>query len=153
MKRAARQADVVVPVIAGPTIEQDGQWTKNIVRDEWSTKISSVIVTKLDLVRNKVTLHRHFPVIANKCDILVRNGCILLCDTLEGIAAMRLQILLDEIEHKYANDRTPLTEAEVNKRWKKDNAILITKIFDKPKPESKPESNPLHRVSLCNYWS
>lgn len=145
MTRAARQADVMVPVIAGPTILQGKQWAEHIIRSEWSTKISSVIITKRDLVRSLPLLRRHFPAIASKCDLPGRDDCILLCDTPEGMAAMQLQLLLDAIERKYATDPIPPeATAETDERLREETAIVVAGITDK--------SNPFHRVSLWNNW-
>lgn len=145
MTRAARQADVMVPVIAGPTIGPDGQWAKHTIRSEWSTKISSVIITKRDLVKSLPQLNRYLPAVANKCDIPGRNDCILLCNTLQGMEAMQLQLLLDAIERKYAeNPIPPEATAETDERLQEETAMVIAGITDK--------SNPFHRVSLCNNW-
>jgi len=105
MARAARQADVMVPVIAGPTILQDKYWAKHIIRPEWSTKIASVIITMQDLIDNPARLC--LPVVTKLCEIPGRSDCILLCDTPQGMAAMQLQLRLDEIDRKYAGDPIP----------------------------------------------
>ena len=105
MTRAARQADVIVPVIAGPTIEHGASWTQDIIRPEWSTKISSVLITKRDLVDDPGRLP--LPAIAMMCENPGRADCILPCDTLQGMAAMRLQLLLDGIDRKYVDDPIP----------------------------------------------
>ena len=145
MARAARQADVMVPVIAGPSILNDKQWTEHIIRSEWSTKISSVIITKRDLVKSLPLLRRHLPVIASRCDLPGRDDCVLLCDTPEGMAAMQLQLLLDAIERKYAMDPIPPeATAEIDKRLQQETAVVIAGITDK--------SNPFHRVSLWRIW-
>lgn len=102
MTRAARQADVMVPVIAGPTIIENKYWAKNIIRQEWRTKIASVIITKRDLVSNPA--HLRLPVVAKVCEIPGRLDCILLCDTPKGMAAMQLHLRLDEIDRKYASN-------------------------------------------------
>ena len=102
MTRAARQADVVVPVIAGPTVEWGQRWSQHIIRPEWSTKISSVLVTKQDLVQDSARLE--LAAVARVCEIPGRFDCILLCDTPQGMAAMQLQHLLDEIDRKYSDD-------------------------------------------------
>ena len=95
----------MVPVIAGPTIIQDEHWTKHIIRPEWSTKIASVIITMQDLIDNPARLQ--LPVVAKMCEIPTRYDCILLCDTPQGMAAMQLQLRLDEIHRKYAGDPIP----------------------------------------------
>ena len=140
MDRAARQADVMVPVIAGPTIVQTTKWAEHTIRSEWRNKISSVIITKRDLVARLGMLRRHIPVIASVCDIPDNPDCILLCDTPQGMAAMKLQLFLDEIERRYATDPIPLATAEVDQRLQNETAILIAGITD--------ESNPFHRVRL-----
>ena len=145
MTRAARQADVMVPVIAGPTIIQGKQWAEHIIRTEWSTKISSVIITKRDLVGRLPLLRNQLPVIARKCELPGRDDCILLCDTPEGMAAMQLQLLLDEIERKYATDPIPPeATAEIDKRLQQEIAVVMAGITDK--------LNPFHRVSPRNNW-
>jgi len=102
MSRAALQADVVVPVIAGPTIEWGESWSQHIIRSEWKTKISSVLITMQDLVDNPQRLQ--LATVAKMCEIPGRYDCILLCDTLQGMAAMQLQLLLEEIDRKYADN-------------------------------------------------
>lgn len=149
MTRAAKQADVMVPVIAGTSVETGGDWAKNIIRDEWSTKISSAIITKLDVVESKSLLRRNLPVILKKCELLARNGCILFCDSLTGLEAMKLQRLLEEIERKYAQKKTPKEGQEEEnaipkESWEDENAILTAAITNK--------ENSLNRVSLCNHW-
>ena len=141
MDRAAKQADVMVPVIAGPTIISGNRWAEHTVRSNWSTRISSVIITKRDLVQNLDRLERQLPVIAIKCEIPGRTDCILCCDTPQGMAAMKLQLFLDAIEHKYAtNPIPPEATADMDQRLQQETAILIAGITDK--------SNPFHRVSL-----
>ena len=88
-------------------------------------------------------LRRHLPVIASKCDIPNGQDCILLCDTPQGMAAMKLQLFLDEIERKYAADPIPLATAEVDERLQNETAILIAGITD--------ESSPFHRVRLHDH--
>lgn len=102
MKQAARQADVMVPVIAGDRIVLGQPWSQHTIRPEWSTKISSVLITKHDLVKNSAPLR--LTAVARECGIPGRLDCILLCDTLQGMAAMQLQHLLDEIDRKYSDD-------------------------------------------------
>ena len=102
MKQAARQADVVVPVIAGDTIVQGQPWSPHTIRPEWSTKISSVLITRHDLVKDSRRLK--LTAVARECEIPGRKDCILLCDTPQGMAAMQLQHLLDDIDRKYSDD-------------------------------------------------
>jgi len=144
MRLAAKQADVMVPVIAGPTIIKDENWAKHTIRSDWDSKISSVIITKRDLIRNMGQYDRRIPAVATRCKIQQdRKDCILLCDTPQGMAAMQLQLLLDEIERKYATDPIPPeATAETNNHLQQEIAIVIAGITD--------ESNPFHRVSLCN---
>ena len=141
MIRAARQADVVVPVIAIPAVIPGKKWSKCIIRPEWSTKISSVIISKRDLVGSSPSLRA----IAKVCGIPGREDSILLCDVPQGTAAMQLYLLLDAIERKYATDPIlPEATAELDKRLQQETAILIAGITD--------ESNPFHRVRLSTYW-
>jgi len=105
MTRAARQADVIVPVIAAPTMIQNDSWAKHVIRPEWSTKIASVIITKRDLIDNPDRLK--LGAVSTKCGIPGRRDCILLCDIPQGMAAMQLQVRLDEIDRAYANDPIP----------------------------------------------
>lgn len=143
MRRAAKQADVMVPVIAGPTIVQGNKWAEHTIRDEWSTKISSVIITKRDLVSNLILLRRQLPTVASKCGLPRRHDCVLFCDTPQGMAAMKLQLFLDAIERKYATNPIPLeATANTDQRLQQETAILIAGITDK--------SNPFHRVGLCS---
>jgi hypothetical protein len=143
MARAARQADVMVPVIAGPTIQQGDKWVQHTIRSEWSTKISSVIITKRDLIAESIPLE--LSLIASKCEIPAdRQGSILLCDTPEGMAAMQLQLLLDEIERKYiAKPISPEATAESDQRLQHETAKIIAGISD--------ANGPLHRVSRREY--
>jgi len=105
MDRAARQADVVVPVLAGPTLIDDKFWAKHTIRREWSTRIASVIITMQDLIEDPDDLP--LPVVARVCEIPGRHDCILLCDTPKGMAAMQLQLHLDELDRKYMSDPIP----------------------------------------------
>jgi len=108
MKRAAQQADVVVPVLDGPTIVNTQSWSEHIIHPEWKTKVTSVIITKLDLIENAVNASRlQLATVAKKCKIPGRVDCILLCATLKGMAAMQLQLRFDEIDRKYAKDPIP----------------------------------------------
>ena len=140
MIRAARQADIVVPVIADST--KNEQWAEHINRSEWITKISPIIITKQDQGGN---LPLHLPGIASKCGIPGREDSILLCDTAQGMAAMQLHLLLDAIERKYAADPiSPEATAETDQRLQQETAILIAGITN--------ESNQFHRVSLSIDW-
>lgn len=130
MDRAAQQADVMVPIMAGHTIGSDKLWTKQIIRKEWKGKITSVILTKRDLIRNPGLLQ--LPVVANLCDIPGRHDCILLCDTLKGMAAMQLQFRLDEIDRKYASDPIPLAAtAKTDLRLRKEFTNIIEELTNK----------------------
>lgn len=140
MTRAARQADVVVPVIAGPTIGEGDQWAEHIIRSEWSTKISSVIVTKRDQVHRLHVLQEELPNIASRCEIPGHEDCILFCDTLEGMAAMQLKLLLDKIERKHA--AVPIKPDKIDKRLQEETAIVVAGITDK--------DSAFRPVSLCN---
>lgn len=145
MDRAARQADVIVPVIAGDTITDDTSYDEHIIRAEWKRKISSVLITKRDLIYSLNTFRRHVPTIVSKCQISDRQDCLLTCDTPKGMAAMRLQHLLDEIQRKYPkNSIPPEATAENNDCLKEEIAEVIAGITD--------DLNPFHRVSLCNTW-
>src|SRR5258708_1636437 len=138
MRLAAGQADVMVPVIAGRTIEQGDNWARYIIRDEWKLKISSVIITMRDLVADSSLVE--LPLIAAKCAIPGRENCVLLCDTPQGMAAMQLQLFLDEIERKYAaNPISPDATAETDQRMHQEAAKIITGITD--------AAGPFHRVS------
>jgi hypothetical protein len=138
MTRAARQADVMVPVIAGPTILQSKSWTKHIIRPEWSTKIASVIITKRDLVSNTARLQ--IPAIAKMCEIPDRYDSILVCDTPQGMAAMQLQLRLDEIDCKYADDPIlPNATAQTDHRLGQEIKGIIPELID--------EAGSLYRVS------
>lgn len=105
MTRAAKQADVIVPVLAGPNIIENKFWANHIIREEWSNKIRSVIITKRDLIENPDDLPLR--TVATVCKIPGCQDCILLCDTPKGMAAMQLQLRLDEIDLKYASDPIP----------------------------------------------
>lgn len=144
MRRAARQADVVVPVIAGPTIVGSTKWATHTIRSEWSTKISSVIITKRDLIRKWSQFKRQIPQVAQKCEIPGREHCILVCDTLQGMATMRLQLLLDSIELNAPDPIPPTATAETNNYLRQETEIVIAGINN--------DSNPYHRVSLCSNW-
>jgi len=145
MRRAAKQADVIVPVIAGPTIARTRKWTEAIIRPEWKRKISAVIITKRDLIRDRAHVRRYIPDVATNCNLRGREDCILLCDTPQGMAAMQLQLLLDAIERNYAaNPIPPEATAETNNCLQQEVAIVIAGITDK--------LNPFHRVSLYNNW-
>jgi len=127
MARAARQADVIVPVIAGPHIIQDEYWAKHIIRPEWSTKIASVIITMQDLIDNPA--HLHLPVVAKMCEIPGRYDRILLCDTPQGMAAMQLQLRLDEIHRKHAgNPIPPNATAKTDLRLRQEITDVIAEI-------------------------
>lgn len=143
MSQAAKQADVMVPVIEGPTILQGDKWTDHTILDEWKNKISSVIITKRDLVQKSDQLRRQLGTVAFLCDIRGGEGSILVCDTPQGMAAMKLQLFLDAIERKYTtNPIPPEATADIDQRMETETAMLIAGITDK--------SNPFHRVSLCN---
>ena len=135
-----RQADVVVPVIAGPTIGEGGEWAEHLIRPEWSTKISSVIVTKRDAVHRLEQLLENLPTVASICEIPDHEGRILLCDTPEGMAAMQLRLLLDNIQRKHAAE--PIHPGKIDKRLQEETAIVIAGITD--------PSSDFHRVSLCD---
>lgn len=144
MRRAARQADVIVPVIAGDTIGHSETWAEHIIRAEWNQKIKSVLITKRDLISRLDTLRRYLPIVVGQCGPLGLEDC-LTCDTPQGMAAMRLQHLLDNIERKYAkNPIPPEATAENNDDLKEEIADVIAGLTD--------QSNPFHRVSLCNTW-
>ena len=137
MARAAQQADVMVPVIAGPAIEDGPSWSQHIIRSEWSTKISSVLITMRDLVDNTESLE--LPAIARMCEIPGRGDCILLCDTPQGMAAMRVQLLLDDIGRKYVNDPIPPSAtAKTDHRLAQEITGIIAEITNK--------GGSLHRV-------
>ncbi len=140
MTRAARQADAVVPVIAAPAIGEGGEWAEHIIRSEWSTKISSVLITKRDMVQRLHLIEDEKPTIASMCEIQDHEDCVLLCDTLEGMAAMQLKLWLDKIQRKYAAN--PIDPEKIDKRLQEETAIVIAGITD---PLSQ-----FHRVSLCN---
>lgn len=103
MTRAARKADVIVPVIAAPTILQDSG-TEQLIRKEWKTRITSVLITKRDLVNPRRLKPR---AIAAMCNIPKKDECVLLCDTLQGMEAMQLQLRLDKIDRKYTDNPIP----------------------------------------------
>jgi len=101
LSRAAKQADVMVPVLAGPTLIDNKYWAQHIIRKEWRTKIASVIITKQDLIADPDDLP--IPVVIRVCEVPGRE-CILLCDTPKGMAATQLELHLDELDRKYASD-------------------------------------------------
>jgi len=105
--QAARQADVMVPVIAGPTILRDKSSTEHKIQPEWGTKISSVIIKKQDLTKNPDRLELHLPVVVKVCGAPKRNDSALPCDTRQRMAVMQLQLRLDEIDRKYMDNPIP----------------------------------------------
>jgi len=134
MTRAARQADLMVPVMAGNVITETNGWAKNMIRPEWSTKIASAIITKQDLVDNRANLQ--LPVVAKLCRITGRPDCILLCDTPKGMAAMQLHLRLDEIDReidrKYAaNPIPPGATAKTDPRFGQEFTDVMAELTNK----------------------
>ena len=151
----------MVPVIAGPNLTTDETWAKHIIRSEWSTKISSAILTKRDKVSNMILLQDKLSTVATMCELQGHQDCLLLCDTLEGMAAMQLQILLDEIEREInaaierRNVANPIGPEEIEKREEIKKREEIQRLKEKIPiviAGTTDTNSPFHPVSLCINW-
>ena len=111
MRAAALSADVVVPVIALPSMASDLAQNEGFLRKEWADLVSVVVVTKIQQENVHVQQKRRFAQVA--LGSRERSKDILPCDSLLGLGGLRLRDYLDErvdIPTRFKDKEDPISE-------------------------------------------
>ena len=98
LRRAAHSADVVVPVVSLPTIQETIQGcvsaTESVFRQEWANRITAVVVTKIQQAEVDVAQKEEASLAMWKTTS--RSKDVYCCDSLLGLGGLWLRDYISE---------------------------------------------------------
>lgn len=124
MRRAARSADAVVPIVSLPSLQSNLPHADDLIRGEWADRMTAVVITKIQQEVVEVERKEELAVVIWNTED--RSKDVFCCDSLLGLGGLRLRDHLSEVEgipQIFEGESDPIGEGLLQKFNDKNDPI------------------------------